>query len=189
MKIQCKYDQLVPIKDITKHPDNPNTHPELQLKGLQVTLKENQIRHPLIVSRPSGYLVAGHARLEVMKDLGMKKVPVVYQDFDNPEKEYQFMVSDNESQRKSWFNPVKFDQSIKKLKFDKVNYKAMGIYDSIVKIDYGQSNESPQKDNPEHDNILDNLNDTDVDSGKIKPELTDEKISITCPECGHTFFK
>ena len=130
---------MVSIKKIKPNPDNPNEHPEVQLKGLEVTLKENCIRHPLIVSNQSGLLVAGHARFEVMRRLGMKKVPVVYQDFDSSEKEYQFMVADNESQRKSWFNPIKFSETVKKLKIDKVNHKAMGIYDSMLYLDSERS--------------------------------------------------
>ena len=130
MKINCKYDSLVEIGKIEKHPRNVNEHPDIQLRGLEVTLKENEIRHPLIVSKLSGRLVAGHARLEVMRRLGLKKVPVVYQDFDSEEKEFQFMVSDNESARRAWLNPEAFDLHMGQLKFeDSVDMNAFGIYD------------------------------------------------------------
>ena len=135
VKISCKFDQLIDPNKIKPHPKNPSEHPSLQLTGLEITLKENEIRHPLIISKNSGYLVAGHARLAVMKNLGMEKVPVVYQDFDNEQKEFQFMVSDNESQRMSWLNPQRLEEGVKKLKIEKINYQALGIYDSIIPLE------------------------------------------------------
>ena len=180
MKIQCKYDALLPIEAVRPNPDNPNTHPSVQLKGLQVTIKENEIRHPLIISNNSGLLVAGHARFLVMKDLGMKEVPVVYQDFESTEKEYQFMVADNESQRKSWFNPIKFNQSIKKFGIQKINREAMGIYDSIIKLDYGQLDDS--KDDDDDGDPM-----TEIQEGQDLTGKSAEAKQVTCPKCGFRF--
>ena len=132
MKIKCLYDKMLPIGEVKPNPRNVNQHPDIQIKGLAVTLQENEIRHPLIISKLTGYLVAGHARLEVFKKLGIIEVPVVYQDFESEEKEFQFMVSDNESQRRSWLDPEKFDTNVGELKMEKIDEKAFGIF-----TDYG----------------------------------------------------
>lgn len=186
MKIKCHYHELVPIGKIKPNPDNPNDHPNIQINGLEVTLKENEIRHPLIVSKQSGLLVCGHARLQVMKKLGLKKVPVVYQDFESKEKEFQFMVADNESQRKSWFNPLKFDKTIKALKIPKLNYKAFGIYDSIVKMDNKDDSHPKSDDQIKAD--IDNLDNLDHCGNDININNTDSEMAKVCPECGHKFF-
>lgn len=196
MKIKCKYDKLLPISKVKPNPKNPNEHPNIQLEGLKITLKENEIRHPLVISNQSGLLVAGHARLETMKRLGMKKVPVVYQDFDSEEKEFQFMVSDNESQRKSYFNPIKFNNSIKKLKIEKINYNAMGIYDQIITIPPAKNEVNPQdKDNQDTSQEKENPQasnthwPTESTGTGVDPDVQTGELfrAFTCPKCGHSF--
>ena len=48
-----------------------------------------------MVSNLSGYIVAGHGRLEAAKILDMDSVPVDYQDFDNKPQEIAYLESDN----------------------------------------------------------------------------------------------
>lgn len=95
INIDCEYDELISIGNLKPHPKNRNTHPESQLKQFEKILKYQGIRHPIIVSRQSGYIVAGHGRLEVFKRLGMEQVPVDYQDFTDGDQEYAFIQSDN----------------------------------------------------------------------------------------------
>ena len=149
IKIECKYDKLLPIEKVKPHPRNVNIHPEVQLKGLEIALKENSIRHPLIISNRSNQLVAGHARLLVMKSLNMKKVPVVYQGFDNEEKEFQFMVADNESQRKSWLDPEQFQINIEEMGLDNMGLENFGIFDELGEdiIPKGTKEKETTKDN------------------------------------------
>ena len=166
IKVKCKYDKMIPIGEVLPNPRNPNQHPDIQIKGLQETHKDNEIRHPLIISNQSGLLVAGHARLEVMKKMKMKKVPVTYQDFANEEKEFQFMVADNESQRKSWLDPEKFQIATEELKITDIKLESFGIYDSFP-ID------SKQNENQEDD------------EASSKDQSSKE---VTCPECNHSFY-
>jgi hypothetical protein len=86
------------IEDISKikpNPKNPNQHDESQIDRLCKLITAHGFRVPIIVSRQSGFIAAGHGRLEASKKLGLKTVPVMYQDFDSPEIEYQFMIADN----------------------------------------------------------------------------------------------
>ena len=154
IKILCKYDKLLTINEVKPHPRNVNIHPDIQIKGLEKTLKENSIRHPLIISNLSGQLVAGHARLLVMQSLKMKSVPVVYQDFDSEEKEFQFMVADNESQRKSWLDPEDFQINVEELGLDDLELDSFGIFDEMedatVKRNDSEENQDSQ-DSPNND--------------------------------------
>jgi DNA modification methylase len=86
---------FIDIKDVRPNPKNRNVHSEEQISRLVELLKYQGWRHPLIISNQSGQLVVGHGRLAAAKKLKMKTVPVVYQDFDSPEQEYAFAVSDN----------------------------------------------------------------------------------------------
>lgn len=95
MKIHCKYDELIEPKKLKVHPKNRNKHSKEQIERLAKLYEYHGIRHPIIVSKRSGYIVAGHGRKAAAHDLGMKEFPVVYQDFDTDEAEYAFIQADN----------------------------------------------------------------------------------------------
>lgn len=95
MKIHCKYDTLVNINVLEDHPKNRNKHSKDQIDRLAKLYEYQGIRHPIIVSRLTDLIVAGHGRKMAAKKLGMETFPVVYQEFENHEQEYAFLQSDN----------------------------------------------------------------------------------------------
>lgn len=92
---RAKEIQQVKVEDLTLHPKNPNKHSKEQIERLATIVKYQGFRSPLIVSNRSGLLISGHGRIEVAKKLGMKTVPVIYQDFENEDQEYAALVSEN----------------------------------------------------------------------------------------------
>ena len=95
IKNKCAYDRLVEVSKLKPNPDNPNTHPKKQIDLLAKIVKEQGWRSPITVSKRSGMIVTGHARYEVAKVLGVKKVPVDFQDFDSDEQEWAHLLADN----------------------------------------------------------------------------------------------
>lgn len=93
--IRSRKIEMVAIEDVRPNNRNRNKHSEAQIERLAKIIKHQGFRQPLIVSNQSGLLVAGHGRLIAAKRLGMTEVPVVRQDFDSEEQEYQAQVSDN----------------------------------------------------------------------------------------------
>jgi hypothetical protein len=83
------------IKDLKPNPKNPNKHPKDQIERLAKIIRYQGWRSPIIVSNQSGYIIAGHGRLEAAKHLGLSTVPVQYQDFDDEDQEYAHMTADN----------------------------------------------------------------------------------------------
>lgn len=95
---QIKYlcdSPLEEISNLKPHPKNRNKHPKEQIQRLANIIKYQGVRHPIIVSQLSGFIVAGHGRLEAAKLLGMDAFPVEYQEFKSEEQEYAFLQSDN----------------------------------------------------------------------------------------------
>lgn len=86
---------MVDVDGIVPHPKNNNRHSVDQIKRLEKLIKHNGFRVPLIVSNHSGFLIAGHGRLDAAKNIGLEQVPVIYQDFENEAEEYQFLTADN----------------------------------------------------------------------------------------------
>lgn len=95
IEVWCSYDKLIKVEDLLPNPKNPNTHPSNQIKLLSQNIRYHGWRHPITVSKLSGFIVAGHGRLESAKDLGVSIVPVEYQDFASEDNELAVLVGDN----------------------------------------------------------------------------------------------
>lgn len=77
------------------HPKNSNKHPAEQIERLANIIKYQGWRQPIVVSKRSDFIVAGHGRLDAAKKLGLHKVPVSFQHFDDETQELAHMVADN----------------------------------------------------------------------------------------------
>lgn len=95
IEVWCAYDKLVKVEELIPHPKNLNTHPQNQIKILAQNIRYHGWRHPIVVSKLSGYIVAGHGRLEAAKELGVSIVPVEYQNFATEDNELAVLVGDN----------------------------------------------------------------------------------------------
>lgn len=95
MNIHCKYDELLNPKKLKNHPKNRNKHGQDQIDRLAELYKYHGIRHPIIVSKRSNCIVAGHGRKLAAIRCGMEEFPVEYQDFVSDEAEYAFLQADN----------------------------------------------------------------------------------------------
>ena len=94
--ILCAHTKLVPIESLKRHPRNPNTHPDSQIKLLANIIAKSGFRSPIVVSNRSGFITKGHGRLDAALLLGMKSVPVDFQDYESDEAEMADMVADNQ---------------------------------------------------------------------------------------------
>jgi ParB-like chromosome segregation protein Spo0J len=94
-EIHCKHTKLVPIEDLRPHPQNPNGHPDKQIALLAKNIRHLGWRHPIIVSELTGFVVAGHARIEAAKLLNLASVPVDFQPFASETEERAYLVADN----------------------------------------------------------------------------------------------
>jgi DNA modification methylase len=83
------------ITELKPHPKNPNSHTKDQIERLSKVMKYQGFRSPIRVSNLSGYIIAGHGRLLAAKKLGLKEVPVIYQDYESDDQEYADLVADN----------------------------------------------------------------------------------------------
>lgn len=85
----------IPIEEIKENPKNRNQHTADQIDRLVEIIEYQGFRNPLIISNRTGLLVAGHGRLKAALKLEMKKLPVIFQDFDDEYQEYAAMTADN----------------------------------------------------------------------------------------------
>lgn len=91
---RCEHTDQVDPSSLKAHPKNPNKHPSRQVDMLSKNIKRFGWRHPIVVSKRSGYIIAGHCRREAAVKLGCK-APVDYQDFDDETEELAVLMADN----------------------------------------------------------------------------------------------
>lgn len=89
----------VSIETLKPNPKNSNKHSDEQIQRLAKIIKYQGFRSPIVVSNLSGLVVSGHARLEAAKVLGLQKVPVSFQDFEDETQEFAHLNADNEIAR------------------------------------------------------------------------------------------
>jgi len=86
----------VKIEEIKPAEYNPRQANEKQYNDLKGSIKKFGLVDPLIVNKRNHRLIGGHFRLRVAKDLGFKKVPVVFLDLDaKAEKELNLRLNKN----------------------------------------------------------------------------------------------
>lgn len=131
MEIHCKYDELKDPSKLKDHPKNRNHHGNDQIERLAEIYKYQGIRHPIIISKLSNKIVVGHGRKLAAIRAGIKKFPVVYQNFDSLEQEYAFIQSDNAIAL--WadldLNAIKIDLKEISLDIDLLGIKDFTLFD------------------------------------------------------------
>ena len=129
VEIASKEIQMVDINSIVRNPKNANRHSVEQIKRLEKLIKYQNFRNPLIVSKRTGFLVVGHGRLEAAINLGMEKVPVIYQEFKDEAQEYAYLISDNEIARWAELDRHKLYEELKENDIDDIDL--LGIEDFV----------------------------------------------------------
>jgi DNA modification methylase len=128
-KIECAYDELVPLINLTAHPDNTNNHPEEQINLLADIIAYQGQRSPIVVSNRSGFITKGHGRFMAIKKLDWMKAAVDFQDYENEAQELADMEADNRIAELAERDEVKFQNVVlKKLPFD-FNLRLLGSID------------------------------------------------------------
>lgn len=95
MIVRCAHTEMVDVDLLVPHPLNPNKHGEKQIEMLAKIMKHQGWRHPITVSKRSGFIVAGHGRLMAAKKLGWTSAPIDRQEFETEADEYAHLIADN----------------------------------------------------------------------------------------------
>lgn len=93
--IHCGHTKLATIGSLHPHPQNPNTHSDSQIALLAKNIEHMGWRHPIVVSKLTGFVVAGHARLRAAEFLNVSHVPVDIQTFSSETEERAYLIADN----------------------------------------------------------------------------------------------
>jgi hypothetical protein len=149
MHVQCAFTRLVPIGEVKPHPRNPNKHPARQIKMLAALIEFHGWRSPITVSNLTGFVIRGHARLEAARVLGLKEVPVDFQDYSDPMAEIADLVADNRVQDYSELDMSSVGDFLNELSSMNFDLDMSGFTLDECSLFSGRPGEAPQFD--EHD--------------------------------------
>jgi hypothetical protein len=98
------------ISTLTPYPSNPRVHPEAVVLEIMESVRRFGVTVPIIIDE-AGEIIAGHARAEAFKRLGLTNVPVVVaRDWTDAQKR-SYRILDNSIPLGSAWNPelLKFE--------------------------------------------------------------------------------
>jgi len=94
-RIACRFDEVLAIKDLKRHPKNKNKHGKQQVEQYALIMRENYVRQPVRVSNQSHFVTKGHGHLLAAALNGWTHVPVEFQDYESADHELADVVADN----------------------------------------------------------------------------------------------
>lgn len=144
LKIKCSYSKIVKREILKPHPENPNQHSETQVAMLADLIRTVGWRYPIIVSKRSGFIVSGHARLLAAERLDLNKVPIDIQDYDSAEDELLQLLGDNKLPELAQRDKRKEAALLEKLRSKNVNtilagYKPKELDEILKKVQMPKS--------------------------------------------------
>lgn len=83
-----------PVTDLRPYERNPRTHSKGQIAKVAKSITEFGWTNPILVDR-HGTVIAGHARLEAAKSLGMTEVPTIPLEHLTPAQVRAYVIADN----------------------------------------------------------------------------------------------
>lgn len=131
--VWCAHDKIVDCVELKPNPKNPNTHPAKQIKLLGKIIAEQGWRMPITVSKRSGLIVKGHARLEAAFKAGILKAPVDLQDYESEAAEHADMVADNRLAELAEIDDSKLSELLLELSDLDIDMDLTGFFDDELK--------------------------------------------------------
>jgi len=130
IEIQASEIKLVDPESLIPNVKNNNRHPKEQYDRLKKIISRQGFRVPITVSKRSGFIVCGHLRHEIALQLGMKLVPVIYQDFESEAIEYAHLTAENEVARWAELDKHAVYTELENLELDDI--ELLGLEDFTV---------------------------------------------------------
>ena len=118
----CAFDEMLDIEAVKPNPRNPNRHTHRQVGMLAAMILHQGWRAPVTISKRSGFVVRGHGRLLAARRLGLKVIPVDYQDYASDTDETADLIGDNRIAELA-----EFDLAEARVLFDEIQEAGLNI--------------------------------------------------------------
>jgi ParB family chromosome partitioning protein len=93
----------VPIDSVEFDPRNARAHGDKNLQAVKASLKKFRQRRPIVVNRRNNQVEAGNCTLQAARELGWKRIAVVFVD-DDPTAQTGYAIADNRTAELATWN-------------------------------------------------------------------------------------
>lgn len=133
LQIKCAHQEQVAVRVLLGkvNPLNPKNHPPEQIESFKKILTHQGIRRPIVISKRSGLIVAGHGLLEALAAMNCDKAPVDFQDFATEADELAHMVADNKLAEAGEINQVQLDTIVNSIEQAGLDKSLAGIIEDL----------------------------------------------------------
>ncbi len=138
------------VHQLKADPNNPRKHSDRQLKALTKSIKAFGFNIPIAVNA-SNQVIAGHARLEAAKRMGLSEVPVIRLDHLSDEQARAFLIADNRLSEMSEWNDELLAIQLKELSVLNLDFDLEATGFTMGEIDLhieGLNNKEEEDDSP-----------------------------------------
>ena len=159
--------ELRSIDSIKAYGNNARTHSEAQIGQIMASLREFGWTNPVLISPKMG-VIAGHARLEAARRLGMTEVPCITLDGLTETQKRAYMIADNKLALNAGWNEDLLRGELLDLQGLEFDMDLLGFDpEEMADITLGR----------------------DINQPEYDESAADDVEMITCPECGKSFPK
>ncbi len=153
------------IDSITGYERNARTHSEVQVRQIMASVREFGWTNPVLIDEKAG-IIAGHARVEAARRLGLDPVPCIELDGLTEAQKRAYVIADNKLALNAGWNEDLLRMELLDLQGLDYNLDLLG-FDPEEMADLTMG---PDVNQPEYD----------------ESAASDVKM-VTCPQCGHSF--
>ena len=89
--VKQEFDPAIPVDTLSEHPDNPRRGDD---KAVADSVDANGFYGAILVQKSTGRVLAGHTRLRVARDAGVKTLPGIWVDVDDKQAR-RILLADN----------------------------------------------------------------------------------------------
>lgn len=149
----CQTITLRPISELIPNPANARKHTKSQILALAAGIRELGFNAPILADKNS-VIIAGHARVEAAKLVGLTEVPVVFLNHLSEVQAKAYMLADNKlCDRSSWDEgrlavqlkeladlAIDFDLEISGFELPEIDFRIQSLesVDSVDRLDHFQ---------------------------------------------------
>lgn len=124
----------LPIQVITPHQESPRKHSERKIKRLMKNIEAFSFVMPLLVDKDN-FLIAGHARLEAARRLGMTTVPVIRLEHLTPEQADALRIAENRLAEQAYWDEALLAKQLKALSILNLDFDIEATGFTVGEID------------------------------------------------------
>jgi len=126
-----KQSKQVAIDDLKVHPDNPRKG---NIAALVESIEVNGFYGAIVAQESTGFILVGNHRWQAAKEVGLKKVPVIYVEVDD-EGARKILLADNRTSDLSSYDETVLIRLLSSIDLSGTGYTDSDLDDIISRID------------------------------------------------------